>query len=186
MKKISNSCYIKGYRLACYRSSRRILSFMKSPSVPFDFDEENEEEEVIAVAVALRLQLLDPSAFIFSQKTKRKINNYFRKLIIPVSLWNLFSEEVKKYEYIDEFLNVDILNFINFNLIGIHFDTHSRYFTTVIFIIDECSSITFHIRVCKNGFVLNNMFFGTKATMVSYIMDSIDNLIGLSKKASLA
>lgn len=121
MKKISNSCYIKGYRLACYRSSRRILSFMKNPAVPFDFDEEN-EEEVIAVAIALRLQQLDPSAFIFSQKTKRKINRYFKKLIIPVSLWNLFSEEVKKYEYIDEFLNVDVLNFINFNLIGIHFD----------------------------------------------------------------
>ena len=183
MKKISNSCYIKGYRLACYRSSRRILSFMKSPSVPFDFDEEN-EEEVIAVAVALRLQQLDPSVFIFNQKTKRKINRYFKKLIIPVSLWNLFSEEIKKYEYIDEFLNVDILNFINFNLIGIHFDTHSRYFTTVTFIINECFSITFHIRVCKNGFVLNNMFFGTKATMVSYIMDSIDNLVGLFKRTS--
>lgn len=181
MKKISNSCYIKGYRLACYRSSRRILSFMKNPAVPFDFDEEN-EEEVIAVAVALHLQQLDPSVFIFNQKTKRKINRYFKKLIIPVSLWNLFSEEVKKYEYIDEFLNVDVLNFINFNLIGIHFDVHSMYFTTVTFTIDEYFSITFYIRVCKNGFVLNNMFFGTKATMVSYIMDCIDNLVGTSKK----
>lgn len=179
--KISNSCYMEGYRLACYRSSKRILSFMKNPAVPFDFNEEN-ENEIIAVAVALRLQKLEPSVFIFSKKTKRKINNYFKKLIIPVSLWNLFSKEIKKYEAIDEFLDVSILNFLIFRLIGIHFDIQSINSAIVTFTIDEYYSITFSIKRHNNGFLLNERFLGTKVTLSEYIMWKIDDLVKLAYK----
>lgn len=179
--KISNSCYMEGYRLACYRSSKRILSFMKNPAVPFDFNEEN-ENEIIAVAIALRLQKLEPSVFIFSKKTKRKINSYFKKLIIPVSLWNLFSKEIKKYEAIDEFLDVSILNFLIFRLIGIHFDIQSINSTIVTFTIDEYYSITFSIKRYNKGFLLNERFLGTKAALSIYIMWKIDELVKLAYK----